>query len=292
MLVRFWGVRGSIPVPGPDTVEFGGNTSCIEVRTGKGLFVLDAGTGIRGLGMSLLSQPGPLKLHLFITHTHWDHINGFPFFVPIYAPGNSIDVYGPRNLHSETGIKDVLTLQMDYSYFPVRTSELSATIEYHDLDEGTFEAEDARVTTKFLNHPVYMLGYRIESGGKTVVYTGDFEPYHNVFTKEEESRIFEVVEHANRRAVELARDADVLIADAQYTLEEYEKKRGWGHSAVEHSVDLAVRARAKNLVLFHHEPTRKDADLRALEERVKRDVAERNLPITVCAAREGMTIEV
>ncbi len=226
MLVRFWGVRGSIPVPGPDTVEFGGNTSCIEVRTGKGLFVLDSGTGIRGLGLSLLSQPGPIRLHLLITHTHWDHINGFPFFVPIYAPGNSIDVYGPRNLHSETGIKDVLTLQMDYSYFPVRTSELSATLEYHDLDEGTFEAEDARVTTKFLNHPVYMLGYRIESGGKTVVYTGDFEPYHNVFTKEEESRIFEVVEHANRRAVELARDADVLIGDAQYTLEEYEKKRG------------------------------------------------------------------
>jgi phosphoribosyl 1,2-cyclic phosphodiesterase len=298
VIVKFWGSRGSIPVPGRDTVVYGGNTVCIEVRTPKAEMILDAGTGIRELGLALAAPGQPLNLHLLISHTHWDHIHGFPFFAPIYRPGNEIDVYGP--IHHEKTFEEILAFQMDYSYFPVSAVQLAANIRYHDLKEETFKIEDAEVTARFLNHPVFMLGYRIVSEGKILVYTGDNEPYFDFLssavsdaipsTNTEVIRRRDVVnqvDECNKRVIEFCKDADLLITDAQYTEEEYLSKRGWGHSSVKQALDLAIAANAKILVLCHHDPMRRDSELRQIEQRVRRDAKQKGLKsLKVFAARE------
>ncbi len=294
MKVKFWGVRGSIPAPGPEFVKYGGNTACIEVHTPKARIILDAGSGLRELGNDIMARNEAVKLHLLITHTHWDHIMGFPFFRPAYTTGNELHVYGPLQVHSGKSIEDVLNSQMDYSFFPVRTCEMSSRITYHNLGEETFRIEDATLRSMFLNHPIYMLAYRIECGGKVLVYSGDWEPYHSALYDEPRPGGVEdwVPEHDAKLAA-FFQGADLLISDAMYTLDEFAEKKGWGHSTVEHNVSLAHRARVKRLALFHHEPIRTDGDLEAIEKRAS--ATARAFPdhrFEVFAAREGSVIDV
>ena len=177
MRIRFWGTRGSLAKPGPTTLRYGGNTSCVEVRTDDGtLIVLDCGTGAHGLGLALMaSGERPLRGHLLLTHTHWDHIQGFPFFAPLFVAGNEWDIYAPGGLgrHLET----TLAGQMEYTYFPVTLAQLGATTRYHDLVEGNFAIGDMRVAAQYLNHPALALGYRVAVGGVALVYSVDHEPH-------------------------------------------------------------------------------------------------------------------
>ena len=175
MKVRFWGTRGSIPSPGPRTVRYGGNCSCVEVRTPSGeLFIIDAGTGIRELGLALMAEQ-PVLAHVLLSHTHWDHISGFPFFPPAFAPGNTLTIYAARNIDKR--LEDVMAGQMEYTYFPVTLSDLPSEINYRELLEETFDIGKAKITTHYLNHTSICMGYRIEEGGKSIAYVSDHEPY-------------------------------------------------------------------------------------------------------------------
>lgn len=296
MKLKFWGVRGSIPCPGPATARYGGNTSCIQVLGGPDVVILDAGTGIRELGQELAAQKRPLRIHLFLSHTHWDHIQGFPFFAPIYSPGNELFVYGPRAL--EKSLEDALMFQMQYSYFPVRGVELAARVRFTELGEETFSIGGFEVSTKSMNHPIRVLAYKFSHEGRSALYTGDNEPYYDVLADRSGARETavrrraEFIQECNEKVVEFCRGVDVLVADAQYTDEEYETKRGWGHSSISHVLALARRSAARTLVLFHHEPTHDDKTLAALERDARRRAARDRLRAKIVMAREGMTLEV
>lgn len=276
MKIKFWGVRGSIAAPGPLTVQFGGNTSCYEVVTNAGTrLIFDAGTGLRELGLGLIPRM-PTTVHLLISHTHWDHIQGFPFFVPAFAPGNHIHMYGPIQYSKD--LASVIRMQMDYEVFPVREAELKSRLLYHNLGEGVMEIDDVRVYTKYTNHPVMTLSYRIEADGKSVVYTGDTEPYFNVLLTGGKSpdqidpddirEVEDEVRIQNQRHIEFCKEADLLIHDAQYTESEYLlNRRGWGHTPIEHAILVGRRAGVKRLALSHHDPNRTDTVLRELQER-------------------------
>jgi CheY-like chemotaxis protein/phosphoribosyl 1,2-cyclic phosphodiesterase len=288
MRVRFWGTRGSLPKPGPTTLRYGGNTSCVEVRTDDGtLIVFDCGTGSHNLGQALLaSGEHPIRGHVLISHTHWDHIQGFPFFAPLFVPGNEWDIYGPGGLGQQ--IATTLAGQMQYTYFPVALDQLVATVRYHDLGEGTFEIGPARVTAQYLNHPALTLGYRLEVGGSTLVYATDHEPHEACPASERGAAGLQPVHGEDRRHVGLLAGADLVIHDSQYTDREYPAKKGWGHTTVEWSVDYALAARAKCLVLYHHEPLRDDDGL----DRVLAMCRERaGSALEVVAAVEGQVVE-
>ena len=265
MKIKFWGVRGSIPCPGKPTAKYGGNTSCLEVVGGSEVIVMDAGTGIRQLGLQLAAQKKPLRIHLLLSHTHWDHIQGFPFFTPIYFPGNELFIYGPRAL--EKSLEEALMFQMQYSYFPVRGVELAARVKFTELGEETITIGDVEVTTKTMNHPIRVLAFKLTHKGKTAIYTGDNEPYYDVLAERSGGpeggihRRSEFIEECNQRVVEFCTGADALVADAQYTDEEYTTKRGWGHSSISHVLQLSRDSQIKKLVLFHHEPAHDDKTL-------------------------------
>jgi len=268
MELQYWGVRGSIASPGPETAKYGGNTSCYEVRNDAGdLIIMDAGTGIRKFGLELMKAL-PLKCSLLISHTHWDHIQGFPFFVPVFIPGNCIDVYAPKQF--ERSVESVMTAQMDYSVFPVRTAELASEINYHNITEGPFEVPGFKVFAKFMCHPVTSAGYRVEADGKSIVYTGDHEKFFDQYHKgiaeedidpEEKAQMQAIVDMQNQQITELCRDVDLLLIDSMYTKEEYPMKMGWGHSTIEMNLELAVEANVKRIVMTHHDPMRTDEQL-------------------------------
>jgi phosphoribosyl 1,2-cyclic phosphodiesterase len=281
MQMTFWGVRGSIPTPGPSTVQFGGNTSCVEVRANKAILIFDGGTGLRLLGKKLLREM-PLTAHMFFSHVHWDHIQGFPFFEPAFVAGNVFHLYGGNNV-SRT-LEETLAGQMDHPNFPVHLTVMGAKMIFRDLREGeSVEIEDgaggtARVTTASGNHPQGVFAFRIEHGGKAVVYATDTEHY---------------AEHIDDNLVKLARGAEVLVYDAQYTPEEYAgtagtgtSKKGWGHSTFEEGAKIARAAGARRLILFHHDPTQSDAAVREKESRARAVFPD------VVAAHEGMTVEI
>lgn len=296
MKIRFWGVRGSIPTPGPGTVRYGGNTSCLEVLGGQEIIILDAGTGIRPLGLRLAARKRPLRIHLLVTHTHWDHIQGFPFFTPIYSPQNEILVYGPRAL--EKSLEEAVMAQLEYSYFPVRGVELAARVRFRELSEERFEIGDVAVVTKTMNHPIRVLGYRLTQGGRSAVYTGDNEPYYDVEsgrgprTDAGLRRREEFIRECNLGVVEFCRGADLLVADAQYTDAEYPSKRGWGHSSVSHVLRLARDAGVRRLVLFHHEPEYDDRRLDRIGQRARRQARRLGGRFVLSLAREGEVIPV
>ncbi len=271
-LVRFWGVRGSVPVPGPETVEIGGNTSCVEIRCGEHLLIFDAGTGLRRLGDALLREM-PVTAHLFFSHVHWDHIQGFPFFAPAFIPGNEIHMYGGTNVSGT--IETALAGQMETPNFPVRLSQLPAKLSFHDLHEGERVeiGQGVYVTSAAGNHPGGVFAYRVEYRGKSVVYATDTEHYSI----------------PDPKLVALARNADVLIFDTMYTPEEYAgqgglPKTGWGHSHFEAGVALCRAAGVRHYVLFHHDPAQTDAMVREKERRT------RALFPSAEAAYEGLTL--
>jgi phosphoribosyl 1,2-cyclic phosphodiesterase len=273
MKVRFWGVRGSIATPGAETSGVGGNTSCVEVRVGEHVLILDAGTGIRALGDQLLRERLS-HATLLLSHLHWDHIQGLPFFIPAWLPSSRLDVIGAASTSTpHLGIKESLEMQMQPPHFPVRLSDMGACITFRALDSGQridLHGGEIKVTARRLNHPGGVMGYRIEAFGKSVVYATDTEHYAC----------------PDPYLVALAKDADVLIYDAMYTQAEYAgevgpSKVGWGHSTWQAGVEVANAARVKQLVLFHHDPTRNDRAVHAIEMQ-----ADHVRPGTI-AAREG-----
>lgn len=285
MQVQFWGTRGSIPKPGPTTIRYGGNTLCHAVRSARGtLVIIDGGSGLHGLGLKLLSDGGRhLAGHILISHTHWDHIQGVPFFAPFFIPGNSWDIYGPNGLNQS--LRDTLAGQMQHTYFPVTPDDFGASIRYHDLVEGTFEIEDIKVTTQYLNHPALTLGYRLEADGATLVYCCDHEPFSRDVAEGQREFYGLDQQHA-----EFIAGADLLIHDAQYTAAEYPSKVGWGHSSTEFVVRLARHAGVKHLVLTHHDPLRTDDAVDRIVEQARNEKAG-SATVVVSAAMEGETIE-
>ncbi len=293
MKVILRGVRGSIPTPGSDTVRYGGNTTCLEILTDAGArIILDAGTGIRQLGLEMAREM-PLECTIFITHTHWDHIQGLPFFVPLFAPGNTVTLHGPFDPITMQSIKDVLSLQMEYRYFPVREAELKADIRYETMQEGkVVQVADATVTSLLMNHPVITYGYKIRCNDRTFFFTGDHERYYNIFNPDDDD-FQEYEKHVRTKQKALAdflSDVDLMVADAQYTQEEYPGKVGWGHSSHEQILDLATEAGVGRLILTHHEPTRPDDALDVIRERALEVAAGRGLEVDL--ARENMQIDV
>jgi len=274
--VRFWGVRGSMPCPGPETVVFGGNTSCLEIRADDRLVIIDMGTGIRPLGDRLMDGDyisGPVDADVFISHTHWDHIMGFPMFNPIFSPETKLRIRGPV-LSVDDKLSSIIGAQFSNRYWPVKLSDLSAQIEYHEIKEGEFDlGEGLKVITKSLNHPLHCLGFRFEYGGKSIVTIYDHEQNNG----DDDSPIKKFSENA-----------DILIHDSQYTAEELQKHLGWGHSSYEYVYGLAVRAGVKKLVFFHHDPKRSDVQLEAIEKEYNAKIAGK--PMEILAAREGLLV--
>ncbi len=288
MLVRFWGTRGSIATPGPATMRYGGNTSCVEVRSGDTLIILDMGTGARALGSDLVARTEPVHAHLLLTHIHWDHIQGFPFFAPVFVPLTHLEVYGTAGL--EQGLEEALAGQMQYSYFPVRLADLRSGLGFHEPGEATFSVGNIGVQTHFVNHTCPTLGYRLTAGGASVAYITDHEPF--VLHRPEQPLEDLLLHPASQRHVTFASGVDLLIHDTQYTSDEYPAKRGWGHSTMEYAVDVAVAAGVKRLALFHHDPWRDDAALDRLVIAAQARVRDRGGDLVVLAAAEGQTLEV
>jgi ribonuclease BN (tRNA processing enzyme) len=286
-------------------VKYGGNTSCLELRFGEEdrLVVIDSGTGIRELAGHVMKTDlpkGPIKTELFLTHTHWDHIMGFPFFIPLFVPNTELKVFGPVTYEDHT-LDRIFGDMLSYRYWPVRLEELAARIEYSDLKEGTRDLGGGIwVTSKYLNHPVLVLGYRFEYRGKVFCTAYDTEPFRNVFdvSPDDPSYDEEAVREGalaaaeeNEKVVRFFEGADILIHDSQYTHQEYiSSKLGWGHSSFEHAVNVAHKAKVKKLLLFHHDPERSDAELELIEKKIQKAVDEKT-DMQVMMAREGMTVE-
>ena len=276
MRVRFWGTRGSIPTPGQRTVRYGGNTACVEVRNDDGaLLVLDAGTGMRELGMSLIQQNGaaPLSFDLFLSHLHWDHIQGIPFFRPAFDRRTAIRIHAP--VHPKP-LKELLGLGMDDPFFPVDLDAVPAQISMEEFASGTDRTVGPfKVHATRIHHPAPALAYRVECDGRSMVYATDTEdPFSGT----------------ENPVVALAEGADLLVHDAQYLDDDY--KKGWGHSTISTAVDVAVRAKAKRLVLYHHDPERSDDALDKIGATAQRLARERSSGLEVLVAYEGMELTV
>ncbi|MDO8249022.1 MAG: MBL fold metallo-hydrolase [Rhodoferax sp.] len=294
MKVRFWGVRGSIASPGPNTVRYGGNTTCIEIRTDNNeLIIIDAGTGIFPLSQSLLAEL-PVTANVLISHSHWDHIQGLPFFIPNFIPGNFLRLHGAFDPVSGKGVEHIMSVQLQYSYFPVREAEMKARIEYVTLaPEQSIQIGSATVTPYLMNHPVIDFGYRIEANGKSVFFTGDHEPPTNIYEPGEDgyAEYQTFVDEKADNIRQAMRGVDVLIADCSYTEQEYPAKKGWGHGTFNSSIQYAKDAGAKVLFCTHHEPTRSDDALDEVFRQVLADNPRQAGDPDYRLAREGETYE-
>jgi len=288
MRVRFWGTRGSIPKPGPSTLRYGGNTSCIEVVADDGtLVVIDCGTGAHELARELREASPPVtRGHLLVSHMHWDHIQGFPFFDPLFSGGSEWDVYAPGG-HARH-LRSALAGQMSYDHHPVALDAAAGTLRFHDLTEGTFQIGSIRVTSQYLNHPTLTLGYRLEADGVVLVYASDHEP-HALPAPGEGPVAPTHLE--DLRHVRFLAGADLLIHDAQYTLADFPARSGWGHSPVECVVDYAIAAGVGRVALHHHDPRRDDDAVDRLAEMAQHRAARSRSAPDVFAAREGTSIE-
>jgi len=291
MKFKFWGVRGSIATPGPATVKYGGNTTCIEIRTDNDdLIILDAGTGIHPLGHELLKQL-PVSAHIFITHTHWDHIQGLPFFSPIFIPGNDIKIYGGLDPVTNEGIERALSVQLQYSYFPIREAELNANIEYNTIKPAeSITVAGAKITPILLSHPVLNFGYRIDCDGQSIFFTGDYEPIFNIYDPEDsEYEEYQSFIDQKQQQIALAmKGVDALIIDSSYTTEEYSSKKGWGHGTFDSAIKIATEAQVKQLFFTHHEPTRTDNQLDDIHQQIIKENP--NVDYEILLAKEGVDV--
>jgi DNA-binding response OmpR family regulator len=272
--LRFWGVRGTLPVPGPRAQRYGGNTPCVTLRFPRDqFFILDAGTGIKELGRHLMTRKERLTANILISHPHWDHINALPFFTPLYVPGNAFRIYGAA--HGGIGMRELISAQMDGVYFPVTIREFGAHVEFQDLSEQTLEIDGIHVATMLLSHPGTCLGYRLHYRDRVICYITDNELFLPSLPQYDP--------HYFDRLVAFVRHADALITDATYLDAEYPGKVGWGHSSISQVVDLAHNAAVKTLHLFHHDPDQDDADIdRKLA--AARDLLESRGSTTQCLA--------
>ena len=278
--VQFWGVRGTLPVPGPSSIRYGGNTSCVSMEFARGQhFVFDAGSGIRLLSDHLMKTPRRLQTKIFISHPHWDHINALPFFTPLYVQGNDIEILGAS--HADISMRELMSAQMDGVYFPVNFTEFAARVYFRDLTEETIDVHGIKVSTILLSHPGNCLGYRVEYSGRKLCYVTDNELYPD-YTQHYNERYRE-------RLVEFIKGADILITDTTYTDEEYRSKVSWGHSSVEEVVEIAAQANVKTLYLFHHDPAQTDEDIEKKHALSLAMVEELGSPMRVVAPAEGDT---
>lgn len=294
--LKFWGVRGSIPVPGSSTVRYGGNTSCIEVRADGEIIILDAGSGMRALGIALEEEfaARPIKLTVLISHTHWDHIQGLPFFLPAYNSKNSLRVLGYEG--ARAGLGTILASQMETSVFPVSLRDMPSAISIEELREMEFSVGKVRVQARFVNHPGICVGYRLFTTNGSISYLPDNEPYEVLKVSQadrdksdlEEARAYAAT--ARSGLVEFIRGSDILIIDAQYTDDEYLQKIGWGHGSLSSVVSLALDAGVRKLFLFHHDPSRDDQAVDEIVESARMLVLESGQPMEVDAAREGSEV--
>jgi phosphoribosyl 1,2-cyclic phosphodiesterase len=292
MRLRFWGTRGSIATPGSGTNHFGGNTSCIELTTPAGeCVVLDCGTGARLLGNQLVANAASsINATILLTHTHWDHIQGFPFFAPLFVQGNSFAVYGPEGSH--LSLRDVLAGQMEHHYFPVELDQLAARITYRDLNEGTYDIAGLKITAQRMNHPSATLGFRIQAGQECICYLSDHEPYFEGVWREgaQPGLPDSILDPGDRRHAEFMRGASLVIHEAQYTPEEYPAKRNWGHSSFSYVVQLAATAEVRRLLLTHHDPSHDDDFLRDVERRARELANQLGSAMEVTCAYEELEV--
>ena len=297
--LKLWGVRGSIPVPGPATVRYGGNTTCVEVRADGELIVLDAGSGIRELGLALENEFGsrPINLSLLITHVHWDHIQGFPFFVPFYNDKNQIRIFGYDG--ADFGMREILKSQMATPFFPVALYDLPGKIKIEKLDAMEFNIGKVRIRWRFMNHPGTCVGYRLFTSKGSIAFLPDNEPYEAFKLHAAESHLLSP-EQMRKRAgeehtelVKFLQGSDILILDTQYTDEEYDAHVGWGHGSLSTAISLALDASVRKLILFHHDPTHDDETIDKMVETARRIAAKSERHLEVEGAREGteMTID-
>jgi phosphoribosyl 1,2-cyclic phosphodiesterase len=297
MKFKFWGVRGSIPSPGHRTVRYGGNTTCIEVRSDDDtLIIIDGGTGIFPLAQSLVaSGKRPIEANIFITHSHWDHIHGLPFFSPLFIKGSRVRLHGALDPDTGKGVEHVMAVQLQNSYFPVSETQMDATIEYRTLTVGQpVQLSDATVSNVVMSHPVTDLGYRIECNGKSMFFSGDHEPLFNIHTPDHpDHAAFQAQVDQRTQAIDdLIRGTDVLVIDCSYTREEYPSKIGWGHGTFDTALAMALRAGAKTLYCTHHEPTRSDDELEAVFAEVMARYTSQLNGLQVFLAYEGLEVEV
>ncbi len=326
MKLKFWGTRGSIPTPGQDTVLYGGNTTCLEISSDKGdVYIFDAGTGIRALGVDLMKRCAgkSLEAKLFLSHKHWDHVQGFPFFAPAYVPGNKIEIYsgdagvtqqdldriqekqdgvGTRRivkgdltdrLTKETAkitnkngesnkAKDLFEYQQTRPYFPVEISQMCAELHFKDIAEGVKVCNGVEVSYKRMNHPDGVFCYRIVENGRSVVFATDYE-------HDSEAQL--MTEGGDKKLIEWAKSADILIYDGQYSPEVYEKRKGWGHSTYEKGIEIALAAGVKKIIFTHHDPASTDKMIDELEKKARDYAYKRidgnNYALDIEFAKEG-----
>jgi len=256
MQLRFWGVRGSTPTPQPENLRYGGNTPCLEIRSdAKSLLIVDCGSGLRMLGKALMKEFGrqPIRAHILISHFHWDHIQGLPFFVPLYNPANQFQMYSYRP--HDLSLEAALGGQMTNPYFPVDMSAMGAKRGYTEISTDAFPLDDFRIRSGMINHPQGCLSFRIENNGKSVVYATDNEPGNP---------------RGDQTVRELSRGADMLIYDAQYTRTQLNTDRkGWGHSSWDEGVSVCQESGVKQLILFHHDPDSDDRTIDQIQERAQ-----------------------
>ncbi|HCV43343.1 MAG TPA: MBL fold metallo-hydrolase [Bacteroidetes bacterium] len=297
MKLKFWGTRGSIPTPGEDTVRYGGNTPCVEVRlSNNDLIILDAGTGIRALGDQLMATGASVQAYIAISHPHWDHVQGFPFFKPAFISGNELTIIGPQSKH--VTLRQMMAHVMDKVYFPIQLHELKANIKFIAMKEESTKVFDATLSSLFVNHSSMALGYRVDVAGHSLVYISDNEPFDREVAMSVKNvdpivvrKFSESKAEPNQRVFDFAKGADVLIHDATYTPEEYVNHVGWGHSHYLFCLKIAHEAGVKKLVLFHHDQTHDDAAIDDILHKCKREIKTRNYRFECHAAAEGVEME-
>jgi phosphoribosyl 1,2-cyclic phosphodiesterase/ActR/RegA family two-component response regulator len=283
--LTLWGTRGSIPTPGPAFLRHGGNTSCMSVELGDEVLVFDAGSGIRELGLDLVSR-GPRRIHLFITHTHWDHIQGFPFFNPAYVPGFELVVWGAKGFGKS--LDAVFKGQLDQDYFPVQMEDLQADIEFRHLDDDAVEIGDLTVTWEYAQHPGATVGYRIDVAGTSLSWFPDDEFLLGYRGRPEELEPGDERLEPYRKVLDFLTDVDILVHEAQYTNDEYPDKVGWGHSSVSNACLMAKLCNARRWIVTHHDPMHDDRFLETKLNLTRQQLARLDHPIPVSHGYDGM----
>ncbi len=293
MKIKFWGVRGSIPTPGQTTLKYGGNTACLEIRNDNNdILILDAGTGIRGLGLALMGEfkGSAMEMMICLSHVHWDHIQGLPFFVPIYIPTSKISLVAPLGTHRT--LQEVMNIQMDHDFFPLNFDGLPSKVSYTQILEESFEYKNYKISTILLNHGGLggVLGYKITADNKTVTYASDHEGYE-IFFSVNSMKTQKIVDNMEGKYRKFLSGSDLLIHDAQYDAEEYPKKKGWGHSSFDYAVNTTLATNIKKVCFIHYDPLYSDQRLDAIISKKKQSIIDEGITdVEIFGSMEGTEI--